>query len=227
MCWKFKHSHKILPCWQQRLCPGKSWHTNRCIHIYTAAFQQKDCSPKSPQSEKRKEEGCTALSQAMLFCSSLRDNQHWYQSLFSCRSSLPSPVGASPQQLHCILGCSHLWGVSLGHPYPCTAPVTVPSATDKGQYLQSPGCNEGIWKGHSSWHQNLLELFCWVINVTALLQTRVCFVILPPHSKWICWVILRKRKKGWPILMPSDWDTKREKAFLHCFPLVFINKNNV
>lgn len=52
-------------CWQQRLCMGtsKCWHTNRCIHISTAAFQQKDCSPKSPPSEKRKEEGCTALSQ--------------------------------------------------------------------------------------------------------------------------------------------------------------------
>lgn len=64
-CWKFKHSHKILPRWEQRFCTGtsKCWHTNRCIHIYTAAFQQKDCSPKGPQSEKRKEEGCTALSQ--------------------------------------------------------------------------------------------------------------------------------------------------------------------
>lgn len=109
--------------------------------------------------------------------------------------SLPSPVRTSPQQLHCILGCCHLWGVSLGHPSPCTAPVTVTSATDKGQYLQSPGCNEAILKGHYIQHQNLTELFCWVINVTALLQTWVCFVILPPHSKWICWVLLRKRKK--------------------------------
>lgn len=201
---------------------SKCWHTNRCIHISTAAFQQKDCSPKSPPSEKRKEEGCTALSQTghAPLLQPQRQPALISKSVFLQVLSSPSP---------------HLWE---HQPNSCTASwaaatsgvwawVTVPSATDKGQYLQSPGCNEGILKGHSSWHQNLLELFCWVINVTALLQTRVCFVILPPHSKWIFWVILRKRKRRWPILRPPDWDTKREKAFLHCFLLVFINKNNV
>lgn len=140
--------------------------------------------------------------------------------------SLPSSVGSSPQQLHCILAASPL-GCEPGPPLPLHCPSD--SAISHGQRTVSsePGCNKGIIKGRSSRHQNSTELSHWVIAITALLQTWVCFAILPPHSKWICWVIVRKRKRQWPILRPSDLGTKREKILLHCFPLVFLNKNNV
>lgn len=181
-------------------------HEHTCIHTYSAAFQEKDCSPESFLSEKRNGGAYSTVTARP--CSPAPASETTSTDIKVCFpagpvQSLSSSVGASPQQLHCILGCRHLWGVSLGHPCPSTAPVTVPSATDKGQYLQSPGCNEGISKGRSSQHQNLTELFCWVIKVTVLLHTWVCFAILPPNSKWICWVILRKRKR-WPIFRPSD-----------------------
>lgn len=190
-------------------------------HIHSHLFQQKDCSPKSPQSEKRKEEGYTALSQTghPPLLQPQRQPALISESVFLQVLSSPSPHLWEHHPNICVAS----WAAATSGVWAWATPatVTVPSATDKGQHLQSPGCNAGILKGCSSQHQNLTELFCWVINVTALLQTWACFVILPPHSKWICWVLLRKRKVWCPILRSSDLDTKREKNIPTLLPSCF------
>lgn len=131
-----------MPCWQQRLCTcmSKCWHTNTCIHTYPTAFHQKDCSPRSPQREKRKKKGCTALPQTghAPLLQPQRQPALISKSALLQVLSIPSPHLWEHHPNSCTASwLHHLWGVSLGHPCPCTAPVTVPSATDKGQYLQS------------------------------------------------------------------------------------------
>lgn len=140
----------------------------------------------SKEEQKQGERAVLSHSHTVLLRSNLKDNQHRQQSpifpqvLSSLSPHLRAPSGRKagpPLSLHC--SDDNAMGYRGG-----------------GWCLQSLGCGERILKGCSRWHQDLLILFCWVINITTLLQTWVCFVISSSHPKQICWAISRYREKG-------------------------------
>lgn len=164
-----------------------------CTKIYTHShlhyrFSGKGLFPcVSPKGEQKLgERAVLAHSHTVLLCSNLKDNQHRKQSPifpqvlsgFSPRLQAPSgPKAGPPMSSQCSDDSA------IGY-------------RGVGWCLQNLGRGEGILKGHSRWHQDLLILFCWLANIATLLQTWACFVISSSHPKRICWAILRNREKG-------------------------------
>lgn len=124
-------------------------HEHTCIHTYTAAFQEKDCSPESFLSEKRNGGAySTVTARPCSPAPASETNQHWHQSLFSCRSCpVPllicgsiTPTAALHPGLQTPLGCEP------GPPLPFHCPSD--SAISHGQRTVSsePGMQRGNFK---------------------------------------------------------------------------------
>lgn len=218
-----------------RVCAHACMCTSSCVRTNTRAFTstlQLFWKRTVPQSVLKGRTETGGVRSAVTQPRRAPPLQSRRQPAPTSKSHLPAgPVRSFPRlwvhrprrtRPRCLPGCSHRWGTRPSHPRPCTAPMTAPSVTEgEDDVLRSLGHSEGILKGHSRRHRDLTKLFCWVINVTTPLQTRVCFVISSSHPKRICWAILRNRKRLWPIFRPSDFATKKEKRSYNVSLLFF------
>lgn len=244
VCWKVIYTPEILPCWQQELslcvCTHACMCTRRCMCTNTPAFTSmlqlfwKITVPLSVP-KRRAETECAALSHshAMLFRYNLRNNQQQHKSLAGPIQPLSLSVGTSyPRhiQLHHLLGWSHHWDTRLDHSYPCTGWMTVPLLRRR-TVSSEPVMQWGDFKSVLKTASGLIKIVLLSYYSHNPAPDLRCFITSSSHSKWIFWVILRNRKRLWPIFRPSalaiKTRPKKKKKKLQHYRLVFLNKNNV
>lgn len=90
MCWKFKHTKS---CWDFVHAWASAGTQTGAFTSTLHLFSKRTVPLRVLKARKGRRRGVQHCHrQAMFLCSSLRDNQHWYQSQFSCRSCPVPPL---------------------------------------------------------------------------------------------------------------------------------------
>lgn len=142
-------------------------------------------------------------------------------------SSGPSPClrgTSSPRhiELHHLLGCRQHWDTRLGYPYPCTGWMTVLLVRKRRRTVSlEPGMQWGNFKRVLKTASGLIKIVLLSYYSHNPAPDLRRFIISSSHPKWIWWVILRNRKRLWPIFRPSASASKTRKKCYNISVLFF------